>query len=72
MSLLSPNDEIILDKAYESLEKDVPNTIVHIKIKKPKKGSLCEEEQVKNQEMEKIRRLIESVFGRAKSRFKIM
>jgi hypothetical protein len=70
--LLSPNDEVIVDKVYESLEKDIPNVIVHVKKKKPKGGFLCEEENVKNQEMEKIRKIIETVFGRAKLRFRIM
>jgi hypothetical protein len=71
-TLLSPEDEIVLDKAYESIDKDMANIVVHVKHKKPRCGFLCEEEKVKNREMEKIRPKIESVFERPKNCFKIL
>jgi hypothetical protein len=53
-SFLSPEHEIALDKAYESIEKDMENVVVHVKHRKPKGGFLWKE-KVKNREMEKIR-----------------
>jgi hypothetical protein len=70
-TLLSPEHEIALDKSYESIEKDMENVVVHVKHRKPKGGFLCEEEKMKNREMEKILPKLESVFATPKNCFKV-
>jgi hypothetical protein len=51
-TLLSLKCEIVLNKEYESIEKDMANIVVHVKHRKPRGGFLCEEEKVENREME--------------------
>jgi hypothetical protein len=70
--LLDKRDAIILDKGYQSIDGKLPDTVVFIKHKKPKKGLISEELKTENRKMEMIRRKIETVIGEPKRRFKIL
>jgi hypothetical protein len=71
-STLSSDEELILDKGYQGIEEDFESNIVHVKHKKPKGKTLCEEKKLENQYMEKIRRKIELAIGNTKNRFAIL
>lgn len=57
-TLLSPEHEIVLDKAYEPIEKDMENVVVHVKHKNQK---LVFSVKKKKWRIEKWRRFVEKL-----------
>jgi hypothetical protein len=66
------SDEVLLDSAYESIDREARKGKWHVKKKKHENQELSKEDKQRNREIEEIRRVIETTFGHLKGKFRIL
>jgi hypothetical protein len=69
---LDNSDEVVLDSAYESIDREVTKGKWHVKKKKHGNQEFSEEDKQRNREIEEICRFIETAFGHLKGKFRIL